>query len=76
VDGSATRSVGGTGLGLYVCKKLSEMIGARLWLERSERDGSVFCLLIPKPPPGFAILSAGDPERQRTAPTQSITASV
>jgi len=77
VDGSATRSVGGTGLGLYICKKMSEMIGARLWLERSDADGSVFCLLIPKPPPsGSAILSNGDPEQQRTAPTQSITANV
>ncbi|HEX9717713.1 MAG TPA: ATP-binding protein [Actinomycetota bacterium] len=78
VDSSATRSVGGTGLGLYICKRMSQTIGARLWLERSGRDGSVFCLCIPKAPPPEAVIVSGakDAEQERTTPAQSITASV
>ena len=51
VDSSTTRSVGGTGLGLYICKKMAEMIGARLWLDRSDPTGSTFSLLLPLRPP-------------------------
>jgi signal transduction histidine kinase len=51
VDSSATRSVGGTGLGLYICRKLADAIGGRLWLERSGPEGTVFRLWIPESPP-------------------------
>jgi signal transduction histidine kinase len=47
VDSSATRSVGGTGLGLYICKKTSEAIGGRVWLERSTSEGTSFGLWLP-----------------------------
>ena len=48
VDGGFTRKVGGTGLGLYICRRLSETIGARVWLERSEPGkGSTFCMWLP-----------------------------
>ena len=51
VDQSSTRSVGGTGLGLYICRKMADIIGGRLWLERSDARGSTFCLWIPSTPP-------------------------
>jgi protein-histidine pros-kinase len=70
VDQTATRKVGGTGLGLYICRKLAEEIGARLWLERSQPEGSVFCLFVPWTPPER---SGDDPLDE---PGQSITASV
>lgn len=47
VDQSATRSVGGAGLGLYICRRMAEAIGGRVWLERSDEKGSVFSLWIP-----------------------------
>lgn len=50
VDSSATRSVGGTGLGLYICRKMAESIGGRLWLERSDERGTMFCLWMPERP--------------------------
>jgi len=64
VDSSATRSVGGTGLGLYICRKLADAIGGRLWLERSGPEGTVFRLWIPEAPPS---VSEGQPESRRPA---------
>jgi len=40
-DGSTTRKYGGTGLGLSICKKISEIMGGKVWAE-SSADGSVF----------------------------------
>jgi len=60
VDSSATRSVGGTGLGLYICRKLADAIGGRLWLERSGPEGTVFRLWIPDRPPSS---DEADPEQ-------------
>ncbi len=51
VDQSATRRVGGTGLGLYICRRLAETLGGELTLERSSPRGSVFSLRIPGEPP-------------------------
>jgi len=51
VDQSATRQVGGTGLGLYICRKLAETIGGRIWLEHSGPEGSEFALWLPDTPP-------------------------
>jgi two-component system sensor histidine kinase SenX3 len=55
VDQTSTRAVGGTGLGLYICRRLAEVIGARIALGRSDHRGSVFTLLIPIKPPSDAI---------------------
>jgi len=51
VDQSATRRVGGTGLGLYICNRMAESIGGRLWLARSDGEGSAFSLFVPSTPP-------------------------
>ena len=50
VDQSSTRRVGGAGLGLYICRRLAEAVGGRVWLERSNPEGSVFGLWIPLTP--------------------------
>ena len=71
VDGSATRKVGGTGLGLYICVKMAETLGGRLWLARSDEHGSVFSLFLPEEPPGLE--NAGD---LGPGPDQSMTARV
>jgi signal transduction histidine kinase len=51
VDQSLTRLVGGAGMGLYICRKAAETLGGRVWLERSDATGSVFCLWVPFDPP-------------------------
>lgn len=51
VDSSATRAVGGTGLGLYICRRMTDSIGGRVWLERSTDSGTEFSLWVPLVPP-------------------------
>jgi two-component system phosphate regulon sensor histidine kinase PhoR len=47
VDQSATRQVGGVGMGLYICQRAAERLGARVWLDRSDASGSVFAVRLP-----------------------------
>jgi signal transduction histidine kinase len=47
VDHGPTRRVGGAGMGLYICKRAAEALGARVWLERSDPGGSTFCAWLP-----------------------------
>lgn len=51
VNQSSTRTVGGAGLGLYICRRLAEVIGGRVWLERSDTNSTVFSVFIPHTPP-------------------------
>lgn len=60
VDQGTTRKAGGTGLGLYICRRLAETIGATLELERTGEDGSVFRLSIPQEPPRW-VSGSGRP---------------
>ena len=47
-DNSATRTIGGTGLGLYIVKERVEAMGGRVWAESSFGEGSTFYVTLPK----------------------------
>lgn len=50
VDQSATRSVGGAGLGLYICRRMAQAVGGRVWLETTGPEGSTFTVWVPSSP--------------------------
>jgi signal transduction histidine kinase len=47
VDPNLTRGVGGTGLGLYICRELVRRMNGTIWVESRERDGSLFTFELP-----------------------------
>lgn len=51
-DGSDQRSVAGTGLGLYISRMLVERMGGSLSAHSVAGEGSVFSLVLPRPPTG------------------------
>ncbi len=65
VDNSDTREIGGTGLGLYLCRRLTETIGGRIWVDSEYKKGSTFYVEIPR---------IGHDEAQRLIEQASIAA--
>lgn len=52
VDGSTSRTYGGTGLGLTITRSLAELLGGEVQLESVAEKGSAFTLFIPATPAG------------------------
>jgi PAS domain S-box-containing protein len=48
VDSTATRTVGGTGLGLYLCRNIIEAYNGRIWVESELGKGSSFNYSLPR----------------------------
>jgi two-component system, OmpR family, sensor histidine kinase VicK len=48
VDNSATRSIGGTGLGLYICGAIVQLYNGTIWAESKVGEGSTFYINLPR----------------------------
>jgi len=70
VDNTATRTIGGTGLGLFICRKIVELYKGRIWVESVLGQGSTFYINLPR-------IDAQQAEKMLAAkandPTQSST---
>ncbi len=71
VDNSATRTIGGTGLGLFICKKIIELYSGKIWVESEEGKGSTFYINLPR-------LDSVSAEKQTSiiTPTVDLTSNV
>ncbi|HUD07490.1 MAG TPA: ATP-binding protein [Candidatus Saccharimonadales bacterium] len=48
VDSSATRTISGTGLGLFICQKIIELYNGHIWVESKLKTGSTFYINLPR----------------------------
>ena len=60
IDSSATRTIGGTGLGLYLCRTVVEFFNGRVWVTSKIGHGSTFHIELPR-------LSAAEADRMKAA---------
>ena len=67
VDNSATRTIGGTGLGLYIGRKIVELYQGRIWVESEQGKGSIFYINLPR-----LSNERAEAERQREATQTAI----
>jgi len=60
-DPQMVRGVGGTGLGLYICKELIDRMGGRIWVEPNGDQGSNFVFDLPT----AEVMAHGETRRPR-----------
>jgi PAS domain S-box-containing protein len=64
LDPGMSRGIGGTGLGLYICRELVRRVDGRIWVEPNGDQGSIFYVDIP-----FATERQPAKKRPRKAPS-------
>ena len=70
LDPDMTRGIGGTGLGLYICRELVRRVNGRIWVESETGKGSTFFVEVPQEQ-AIATAVDGDGSGGRRAPVQA-----
>jgi len=70
-DNTTTRRYGGSGLGLTICRRLTELMGGRVWAEANPGGGSVFIVELP-----FELASDQSQSRLEQPPALSLTSAL
>jgi two-component system phosphate regulon sensor histidine kinase PhoR len=58
LDPELTRGVGGTGLGLYICRELVHRMDGRIWVKPGDERGSIFIVELPVATTGRPVTPA------------------
>jgi len=66
VDNTATREIGGTGLGLYLAKQIIELLDGKIWVESKLDEGSKFFVELPR------VLAEDVEKVSQQPPTQAV----
>lgn len=78
VDNSDTREIGGTGLGLYLCRRLIEAMNGRIWVDSEYKRGSTFYVELPRIDHEEAtrLIEASSIEKEREIETQQASPAI